>query len=54
MARIVFTPATGTHDHDPGTHIPDVTGGVTSDGEARATIALILDLLETLGFMEAS
>jgi hypothetical protein len=35
-------------------HIADPTGGTTSDTEARAAIAAILDALEGVGILAAS
>lgn len=37
-----------------GSHIADPTGGSTSDAEARATIASILDALEAHGLLASS
>lgn len=36
------------------THIADATGGATTDAEARAAIASILDVLEAFGLTATS
>ncbi len=43
-----------TNNGTQAAHIADVTGGTTTDAEARAAIAAILDALEGVGILAKS